>query len=340
MIEDLTPILRAAWMGDEHIPAGSIAKAASSAAESLKEPQVPDLVRLAFGDARPDSSALVLASFNGDVGIVEDGQYLRQQLLAVAVLLALLEDSAGAHVDLAALIVKAFVFGGREPGHPRLVSASEKHLAWSRNDGAKSPARPKVAGQSTALKTALEQLTTADWNVYRTAIVEVSNEVTRVRQALARQAAWVEQRDPRVNEQLELLWWITSGISATTRQPLSEVPSVAAPIIAGLDVAALAPRSPGPPSSLGLLRFAIALVNLRSEEVVSLGASKEALDAISGSLVPAPNVDDADLFPVFAFLTGISEQPSAKQAPALALAEESLVESYLYKTFGASGDND
>lgn len=334
MTRDLTPVLRAAWLGTEQIPVESVTKTASEVAESLKAPQVPNIVRVAFGDPPGELAAWLIETFNAEVPVVEADQPLRQQLLAVAILVSLLDEQAGPQVDQAALIVKTLTFAGREPGHSDLLTYAEKHLSWARNDTASLPSRTKTPGQSTATKEALEQLATADWAVYRTAIVELANEVTRVRQALVRQAGWVEQREAPMREQLELLWWVTSGISASAARPLNDIPALAVPVIAGLDVAALAPRVPGPPSFSGLLRFAIASASVRDDLPVSLDESRSALDGILAKPVPTPPPSDADLFPVFAHLAGNSKASIRSEAPALTLAEETLIESYLYTLIG------
>jgi GTPase-associated system helical domain len=338
MTDDLTEVLREAWMGTEQIPIERVSTIASATAESLKTPDMPSMVRLAFGDARGDLVASLIATFNADEPVVEVDQILRQQLLAVAILLSLFRETAGEHVDQAALMVKTLSFAGREPGHLQLQAAADKHLQWARDKSASLPTRPKTLGQSTAAKEALDQLATAEWAIYQRAIVELSNEIGKVRQALGRHVTWVEQLHEPVHEQLELLWWVTSGISASAKRPLKEIPPDGAAVIAGLDVAALAPGAPGPPSSLGLLRFALATAGVGTDDPTNLDASRSAIEEIV-SAVPVPPAADVDLFPVFAHLTGVTELPVRPEVVlSLKLAEETLNESYLYKLMGLSED--
>jgi hypothetical protein len=338
MTDALTDVLRPAWMGTEQIPVDAIAKVAAKAAGSLKAEHIPNIVRLAFGEARGDFAGWIVTSFNGEETIVDEAQDLRQQRLAVAVLLTLLEETSGAHVDQAALSVLTLDFATRESGHPRLVSAAQERLRKARADNAGSPDRPRVPAQSTALKEALDALEAAEWGVYRTAITEVANEVTKLRQMIARHLLWVEQREVPMQEQLELLWWVTSGISASTRRPLADLPHAAAPVIAALDVAALAPRAPGPPSASGLLRFALAAADVRPDHPAKLDSVSAEMTGLSVADVPSPPASDADLFPVLSALGDAApgEPRIHPEQLSLPLAEETLAERYLFNLMNPS----
>lgn len=332
MSEDLDAILRDAWIRPDEVPLADIRAASATKADALDEDGVGRIVRCAFGEMTADATDEILEAFNSDAEVVGRDDLYRQQLLAVAILVALLADASGAHVDKAALAIRSLLFSGREPAHPALLSASDGHIRWARKRAATPASRPRAVSQTGATKTALDQLSTADWGLYRAAILAVSNEVARVRQALARYVAWVEQRDAPVYEQLELLWWVSSGISTSTDYALADLPPEAAPIVAALDIASLAPRTPGPPSSLGLLRFALSQADVDADQLLELETSRAALLGLEPRGVPTPPTADSDFFPVFAYVGQAAPAPAPLRthATALELGVQALQETYLH----------
>jgi hypothetical protein len=330
-VPDLTAILRDGWMGTDRIPVEVITERARKLADEVETQELADLVRLAFGGKPSKAAQRLVASFNTDDLVVSTPeQGLRHQLLGVSILLNVFEELSGPAVDQTALMVKSLKFLGRLETAEPLIVAANRHLQWSRNATASAPPRPRAVSQTPATKQALEALATADWNIYRTAIVELSNELGRVRQALSRQAIWVEEREAPSKSQLELLWWVTSGTSFVTDRTFESLTPGAAAIVAGIDVSHLAPVAPGPPASIGLLRYAIATSGGRPEDPADLGALQGEMHSVGGGEGPEPADSEHDLFPLFGYLAGLSQKPARSEIRLIDVAEQALNECYLH----------
>lgn len=337
-MNELQKLLRPGWLGIEHIPLESVTKLASDMAAGLKTAEIPPLVRFAFDQPNSDVADRVVEVFNVGDPVVQQDEVLRQQLLAAATLFVLLTGYTGESVVVAGLCVSTLNFGRSTTQHVELLQVAKSHLQTASDASQVPPAAPRAPAQSSAAKEAFEALATADFGVYRTAIVELSNELTKMRQAYSRYSAWVERREAPLRTQLELLWWLTSGVTASTAQNWTHIPSHAAPVIAALDIATLSPQAPGPPSSRGLLSLALGAAGTGTSRQIDMNAARLEVAELRPDNLPVPTPRDQDLYPVLYRLTDNGYELPEQSETALAVAEEALLEIYLYRMISSSNE--
>lgn len=281
--------------------------------EGLSGAQLPDLARLAFQRSPTETeTARALRAACNDATDEQEVHANDEFLLALLGCLALIQAfdglSSRRQSVQAALLVRAASFNHWEPAHPDVFHEARRAIRREAVRSFASVAPPRVAGQTAATRQKLDALATADWGVYRQAIVDLSNEIQRLRNAMTRLATYVVESQQPLREQMELLWWTTSGYSLTAGRMISQLPADAAPCVAARDMARIAPRAPGPIAADALLAGALRHIRGAESPFTTVTIAARATRDI-GAADEFPEVKDflADFLPV---LSAIKETNS------------------------------
>lgn len=253
---------------------------------------LPDLVRLAHRESPRDSN--FFASFQtpfreDDPTLLLDGEDELGSALASASLSKLLESKAeDALSHAAAMLVGSAAFLGWNAKAPHLPSEAASHLQTL---GARKRQRyrmPPVALAHKGFDEALKGIEAAiaagqppQMNEHLPAALTSLRDAARgFKDTAAKATAVLNANQARVDEELDVYWWVSSGHSHTLGEPLSKAPKSAVPLLAGVELAGLVKFLPGPPAASAYLATA-----LRPAKLKATGTPlKEAIAALPDSV--------------------------------------------------------
>lgn len=307
----------------ERLRAGGIERNAEEAAAWLRALSVfvdsglavsdlPDLVRLAFQrTSQSDLGERLRVACNEAGGReIKPSDVFLLTLLACQGVIEVFDRLAEDEPVQTALLVRTALFNGWQPGHPDVVDEAHATVRSAANRLAAPEAPPRAPGRRAATKEALDALTTADWSVYRTAIVQLNTEIQHLRNYGTRLSNHIAQSQVPIREQTELLWWITSSFSLTANRALRDLPIAAAPCVIALDLARITNRPPGPIAIDSFLGHALRQTDGAHDGDATVATTAAATRKLGlDSEYPAPPQRIADFTPI---LTELAAEGSAQ----------------------------
>jgi GTPase-associated system helical domain len=287
---------------------------------SVSTASLPDLVRLAFARQASLESAEVLrqaCSGAGERQVAHDEDLLIS-LLATQALISVFDRLPEATAVQAGLLVRAASDNDWSPAHADLPDQAAATISEAAIRAFTPANPPRAPGQPASMKKALEDLATADWEIYRNALNEMTNEITRLRNHSNRLSAHLRESQRSLQEQGELAWWILSAYSITVDSSFADLPPAAAPAILAADLIRIAPGPPGPYSAPALLSQAIAKIDPDAQTALTAAQLADAIAELDlVSVFPLPPKAIADFLPLLAAIhsTEHSLAPSAPIKP-------------------------
>jgi hypothetical protein len=241
--------LREAAVDVALLPVDAIERASVQYLNTVGPQEVLDLTRMAFYRTASDFDLRFRSVFRGFV----ESFPLRGEEQYVAVVAAhlvseLLDKNDDSLATLGALLVRTARFQGWSPSHPDVNVLAD--LAWRRRARTRYDliGDPVPSRRAPGVKKALEAFAKEpDEQKTYDALQELMNELSRSRSHANQLAERVEKALAEEREQTDILWWLISGWSFSSDKKFSELDAGLLSLLAGLEMASLVRRPPGPP---------------------------------------------------------------------------------------------
>lgn len=220
----------------------------AAASAALEKSEIAPLLRRAFGIGKASETSAFLEKIGeADPTFDVRAEDVETALLAAAVLDHVIEQEHKFCREVTLGVVTASTCGIRRPSnHDTLFSDAERMLARFQSSHSAAPAYQQYSKPSSAFTAAVESIPVSNGNQYFTHpashnIVTAFNEIGEYAEtnalAAARNDTVVLEYVRRLEKELQLYWWVTSGWSVDAAQPFAKLGVLEAALRCGMELA-------------------------------------------------------------------------------------------------------